>query len=107
LGGVSWLPCGGLLRLLYVIGATWVEGTKYQCKWKVHKAGLWEAKYWILIVAMWLCGFCFWVLENNCLWDECPRQSNYCSFVFHCARSLVWLLGVDMDMHISKAHERW
>lgn len=59
LGGVSWFCYGDLLHVLYVSGATCVGGEKYQCEWKVFKAGLQEAKYRIVDCSNLCCVVCF------------------------------------------------
>jgi hypothetical protein len=59
LGGVFWFHYSGLLRMLYVFGATYIGGTKYWCERKLFKAGLQEAKYQFLYCNIVCCVVCF------------------------------------------------
>lgn len=69
--------------MLYVSGATCVGGEKYQCEWKVLKAGLQEAKNQIFDCNNLCCVVCFWFLRIIvCEMNAQVDQSNYCSFVF-------------------------
>ncbi len=92
--------------MLYVSGATCVGGEKYQCEWKVLKAGLQEAKYRIFDCNNLCCVVCFWFLRIIvCEMNAQVNQTTVLLF-FCCTRSLVSLLGGSMNMQITKAHER-